>query len=247
VSDSPSWNRLDAAGFGVSVKRSVRRLAWIEAAVGIVATACGVAAHFLPLVTLGVALAGIGFWNLARPSEQGVLVDGLGVILAGVFNLVAWMWMDHARPTAVGKWMFAGILQVVWGVRRLALYPTARGSTRDASAVTRLEALVREISRRDAKHDPNLVEFRTGRLHWHRNRLGLFAEGAIGLLEGGAVRLEKRGEIWIEASGTHLLGRTIKVKIQMSDYHLAARMQVEHFERFERWKLGQSQVRSIAA
>jgi len=229
------------------MKRSVRRLAWIEASVGVIATACGVAAHFLPLLVVGPALLVIGFWNLVRPSVQGLLVDGVGLILAGLFNVAAWVWMDHARPTAVGKWIYTGVLQIVWGVRRLALYPMARHSARDASAVTRLEALVHELSRRDAKHDPNIVEFRMGRLHLHRGRLGLFAEGAIGLLEGGAVRLEKRGDVWIEASGSDLLGRTLKVTIQMSDYQLTARMQAEHFERFERWKLGQSQVRSIAA
>src|SRR5262245_25208458 len=229
------------------MKRSVRRQAWIEAAAGVVAMACGFAAHFAPLVVIGLVLAGVGIWNLARPSVQGLLVDGVGVMLNGLLLIVAWLWMDHARPTAAAKWIFTGVLQIAWGVRRLVPYRTARDSAGDASAVARLETLVHELSRRDAKQHPGVIEFRTGRLGEHRNRLGLFTEGVIGLLEGGAVRLEKRGEIWIEASGTHLLGRAIKVRIQMSDLHLTAQMQVQHFERFERWKLGQSQVRSIAA
>ena len=98
----------------------------------------------------------------------------------------------------------------------------------------------------DAKADPTVAEFRTGRFHL-RNRIGLYTDGAIALLEQQAVRLERRTDIWIEARGTTWHGRSMKVRIQMSDLTLMGEMPAAHFERFERWKLGMSPARPIAA
>jgi hypothetical protein len=135
----------------------------------------------------------------------------------------------------------------VWGVRRLAFYRTARLAVNDPEAIARLEFLVQELSKRNGRSDPTVAEFRTGRFRAHRNRLGLYDEGAIALLEHRAVRLEKRADIWIEARGTTWLGRSAKVGIRMGDLHLTGEMPVTHFERFERWKSGQSQTLPIAA
>ena len=228
------------------MKRSIRRLAWFEAVLGVVVLACGIAAPFVPLIAVGVALTGAGLWNLLRTSVHGLLVDGVTIILAGVFNCVAWLWMEHARATSVGNWIVTGVLQIVWGVRRLALYPTARAAPNDSQAIARLESIVRELSKRNAKDDPTVVEFRTGRWPGRRDRIGLYDLGSVALLEHTAVRLEKRTDIWIEARGT-TFGGALKVAIQMSDLHLTGRMSAAHLERFERWKLGLSLPRPVAA
>ena len=59
-------------------------------------------------------------------------------------------------------------------------------------------------------------------------------------------RSEKRADIWIETAGT-TSGGSMKVRIQMGDLELSARMSAAHLERFEGWKLGQAQFRQIAA
>ena len=229
------------------MKRSVRRLGSILATVGVVVLACGLAARFVPLVLIGPVFLCAGVWNIRRPSVGGLAVDGVAVFLAGVFNCVAWLWVEGARGTAIGRWIFAGGVQIVWGVRRLLLYRTARFTVNDKQAIARLEAIVQELSKRSAKDDPTIAEFRTGRFGIARNRLGLYAEGAVGLLQHQVVRLEKRTDIWIEARGTNPLGRSIKVRIQMSDLELMGQMSAEHFERFEHWKLGMTRSRPIAA
>jgi hypothetical protein len=228
------------------MKRSVRRFGWYGAVVGAIALACGLAAPFLPLAAIGLALACAGVWNLCRPSITGLIVDGGVMILTGIFNCLAWLWIEEARASSAGRWIFAGLVQIVWGIRRLAIYPTARFAANDPQAIARLESIVRDLSRRKAKDDPTIAEFRTGRYH-HRNRLGLYADGAIALLEHQAVRLEKRTDIWIEARGTTWHGRSIKVGIQMGDLGLTGEMPAAHFERFEHWKLGMSPARPIAA
>jgi len=245
--DPTDWSRLDAAAFRVSMKRSVRRFGWYGAVVGAFVLAFGIVAAFVPLVAIGLVLACAGVWNLCRPSITGLIVDGLVMILTGFFNCLAWLWMENARSSSVGQWIFAGLFQIVWGIRRLAIYPTARCAASDPQAIAHLESIVRELSKLEAKADPTVAEFRTGRFHHHRNRLGLYADGVVSLLEHQAVRLERRADIWIEASGTTWRGRSIKVRIRMGDLELMGQMPAAHFERFERWKLGQSQPRSIAA
>lgn len=229
------------------MKRSVRWLAWFEAIIGPIALACGVAAPFVPLVIVGVGLTLAGLWNLWRPSLNGMLVDGAAMILTGLFSALAWVWMDHDRPSAAGKSIFTGLVQIGWGIRRLATWNTARFTRNDPPAIARLEEVIRDLSKRKEKTDQNVVVFWTGVWRPQENRLGLYAEGVIGLLGPHAVRLEKRGDIWIEARGTSWLGRSIKVRVQMSDLELMGRMSTAHFERFERWKLGLTQAKRIAA
>jgi len=229
------------------MKRSVRRLGWFGAVVGAFVLACGFAGAFVPLVAIGLALVCAGVWNICRPSITGLIVDGVVMILAGAFNCLAWLWIEDARASSAGRWIIAGLVQIVWGIRRLTIYPTARFAANDPQAIARLESMVRELSKRKAKADPTVAEFRTGRLRSQRNRLGLYADGAIALLEHQAVRLERRADIWIEARGTTWHGRSIKVEIQMGDLRLTGEMPAAHFERFERWKLGQSHWRPIAA
>jgi hypothetical protein len=228
------------------MKRSVRRQGAFLAVIGAVVTACGIAAPLAPLLAIGLVLLAAGLWNVVRPSVDGLLVDGAAVILTGLFQCLLGFWVPDARPGAQGKWLFTGLLQIVWGVRRIAGWNTARRAVNDPRAIERLEAIVRDLSKRD-RGDAHVVEFQTGRVRRRRNRIGLYAEGAVGLLMGEAVRLERRADVWIETAGSTALGRTIKVKVRMSDLELPARMAVEHFERFERWKLGQTQAPPAAA
>lgn len=230
------------------MKRSVRRLGWYGAIVGLFVLAFGIMSTFVPLVAIGLVLVCAGVWNVLRTSITGLVVDGAVMILVGAFNCLAWQWMEDARASSIGSWIIAGLLQIVWGIRRLALYPQAKLAANDAEAIARLESIIRELRKLDAKVDPCVAEFWTGRrLRRHRNRLGLYADGVVGLLEHQAVRLERRSDIWIEARGTTWLGRSVKVKIQMSDLELTGEMPPAHFERFEHWKLGLSQPRPIAA
>ena len=244
--DLPNWNRLDAAAFRVSIKRSVRRVGIFLAVVGALVAAAGVAGHLMPWVVAGVVLAGAGVWNACRPAFNGLLIDGVATISTGIFVALLPVWMVIARESEAVKSIVTGLIQFAWGIRRLIFYRTARYAPDDAPAIACLESLVKELSRRRAKDDPSVVEFRTGRVP-HRNRLGLYAEGVIGLLEQAAVRLETRADISIEARGTTMLGRSIKVAVLMSDLELTGMMTTEHFERFERWKLGLSPARSVAA
>lgn len=241
------WSRLDVAAYRISMKRSVRWLAWFETGIGLFVIALGLKGGFLPLVVVGLVLAGAGTWNLLRTSVTGLVVDGIAMILTGVFQLTLGLWSETNRPTSVGKGIVTGLIQIGWGIGRLATYRIARSSVNDPPAIARLEAIVRDLEKRRAKGDPAVVEFRTGALHRKRTRVGLYAEGAVALFGRQAVRLEKRTDIWIESRGTTLRDRTTKVRIQMSDLELNGAMSTEHFERFERWKLGMSQAPPIAA
>ena len=74
--DLSDWDRLDAAGFYVSVLRSVRRVAWFSVGIGLFVASCGLAALPSPaLIIVGLLLAATGAWNLWRPSPTGMLAS----------------------------------------------------------------------------------------------------------------------------------------------------------------------------
>lgn len=242
MQDLSDWDRLDAAGFYVSVMRSVRRVAWFSVGIGLFVASCGLAALPSPaLIIVGLGLAATGLWNLIRPSPTGMLVDSLAMIGVGVFNCLMWLWVPGQGGTHAGRAAFAGLMQIAWGISRLKFYPVARQARAAPDVVARLESIVRDLRKRKAS-DPAVVEFATGSFPHKRNRIGLFPEGAVGLLENyEAVRLARRGAIWIESRGTgSMLGRSVKVAVHMDDLELTGSMSEEHFQRFEGWKLGMS-------
>lgn len=242
------WDRMDAAAYRVSVLRSIRGLAWIELAVGAIALTAGVFAPSLPLAAIGSVLLAAALWNLLRPSVTGLLVDGVAVVLAGVFTALVWTWIDGPRtPTAIGQWVIGGIGQVVWGVRRILGYRNVLTAVDDPAAMARLAAIARELSRRDAKSDPGVVEFRTRGFPSERHRIGLFTEGAITLFASGAIRLERARDLWVEPTGTTALARAVKVRVRMSDLELTGEIPAEHLERFERWKQVRTSAYPVAA
>src|SRR5262245_49371763 len=89
------WNRLDAAGYRVTVKRSVRRVAWFLLVIGIVILACGVMAPLYPLLVIGALYVCVGSWNLWRPSVHGLLLDAIALFAAGIFTALSWKLVEH--------------------------------------------------------------------------------------------------------------------------------------------------------
>ena len=247
MDDLSDWDRMDAAGFRVSMIRSVRWLAWFTLGIGAGVLALGFGARDAPLVMIGAVLAAAGLWNVWRPSVAGMLVDGVAMIASGAFLIFQGLADAGSGPLSAGKGIAAGMPQIIWAFRRLALLPLAWRQPNDRQAIAHLEQLVRVVSRRDVKHDPTVVEFRSGRFNLHRNRIGFFDVGAVNLLEQQVVRLERRGDIWIERVGTSVSGRTLKVEVRLSDYSVRGTMRAEHLERFEQWKLGMAPGTKSAA
>ena len=175
-------------------------------------------------------------------------MDGSALILTGVGLLgSSWIWFDGSASANANKAMFTALPQIFWGIRRIASFRTAQVAANDPDAMAALEGMVTELSKRDARTDETVVEFRTGRFHRNRNRLGLYPEGVVALLEHEAVRLDRRTDVWIDPRGTTSLGRSLKVEVRMGDLLLAGEMPAAHLERFERWKTGLALARSAAA
>jgi hypothetical protein len=238
--DLSDWHRLDHAAYRVTMKRSVRRVGWVFVAAGAVITVCGAVAPLYPMLGIGVVIFLAGVWNVRRPDVSGLLVDGIAVILVGAFQCLAGQWIQPSHEASETKWLIGGLLQIAWGVRRLKTWYEARQAVNDREAIGRLERIVADVSRRRAKSDPTIAEFRTGRWKHERNRLWLSPEGVVGLLPHMVVRLERRNDMHIETRGTTGPGGTLKVSVQMSGLMLSGHMSSEHFQRFESWKLGQT-------
>jgi hypothetical protein len=222
-------------------------MGWILAGVGTLLAAIGILGKVVPLAVIGVVLALAGAWNAWRPSVGGMLVDGGALIGTGLLNIFGWTLVPDASATSMGKWAITGVLQIGWGIQRLALHRTARRAPVDPEAMVRLDSMVRDISKRRVKEDASVVEFRTGRFNAQRARLGLLPEGVVAIFGHEAVRLERRADITIDARGSTWLGRSVKVVLRMSDLELTGEMPTAHIERFEQWKLGVAPPRAIAA
>ncbi len=241
------WDRLDCAAYHASMIRSVRTVGWRAAVVGALLVAFALVSSTPLLAVPGAVLVAAGGWNFMRPSVSGLIVDGTTMVLIGV-GLCAWrLWLADDASLRVGKEVLAGLIMTWRGIVRLRTCWEGRQIVHDAPMIARVLWLALVVGKRDAKHDETVVEFATNTRYKHRNRVGLFAEGAVVLLEQDVVRIEKRADISIEPHGSTWLDRKVKVIAQMSGLERKGTMTREHLERFERWKLGMAPATSIAA
>ena len=234
------WDRLDAGSFRFTILRSLRRNGWASAAVGAICLAMGLAPPFTPaLIAVGAVLLPAGIWNAWRPSPPGLIADGLSVLATGLVGATSLLWFGPEHTRDATRWTIVGLFQIAWGVKRLALYSTARYAMADPRTLRELELIARDLSKRKAKSDPGVIDFTTGWYRRIRQRIGLFPEGAIGLLENReALRFERRHDVEITLHRKSWIGRSVGVTVRMSDLTLKGSMPEEHYQRFENWKMG---------
>ena len=142
--------------------------------------ALGLALGFVPPasaipIAVGVMLLATGIWNLTRPQPAGIVIDGITLLVVGVYNLSS-IAGGHAL------WVKLGIFQVFWGIQGIRSYARFRSAFAIAPQDSELEqfkAMADGIRKSRIKESDDVIEFTTSAIHTHAWKAQLADRAAV--------------------------------------------------------------------
>ena len=251
--DTPrDMTALQGAADYVVVSKNVR-------ASGIGATIFGVLALFaailppssLPLAGLGAVLSVIGLWNLTNPHPVGILLSGVCLMLAGLWNIGSGFVFAAAGGTPSVGWQVVGVFQLMWGMQAFQRYRRfAHAFESVPGEVQRKHAnqIVNELRRAKPKQSADVIVFAAGGMMPRVVKARLMPEGAVCLIgNGDDVRFVGREAFDMQVTGSGPRASFQKVRVRIADLSFQASIAPGHLERFEEWKGGAAVPRALAA
>jgi hypothetical protein len=202
---------------------------------------------------LGLMLLGTGVWNLARPRPTGIVIDGVSVVLLGLYNIVsaALVLREGGSGSASSLWLKLGVFQLIWGAQsfwRYAKFRHAFQSPPTDSEMLQLDGMVTAMWKAKVKESTDLIEFKVSGFHTALWKGRLTDSLAVLAADGGReVKVAARDEIAMSEHGKVLIGKSLKVKITLRGATLNGHVSPESYERFQQWKTGVVIPRAIAA
>ena len=157
-------------------------------------------------LALGFAEFGVGALNRYRPSAEGIIFDGLLLLVFALWNLgmQALAWLGGGGVSWFG--LVVGVFLLLAGFIRVSWYKRARAGFDDPPTEEQLawlDGLAREILASDPAQNPDTVEFTSG-LRWKGKLLGeavvLVAQNEAEILVVG------RDDFEMSATGKTLFG-----------------------------------------
>jgi membrane-bound ClpP family serine protease len=200
---------------------------------------------------LGVMLLATGAWNLARPRPTGILVDGVAVIVVGLFNLVSSILDAQSGQGASPFWIKMGIFQLIIGGQsfwRFAHFRDAFKSRPADSEMQELDGMVSSMWKSKVKETQDVIEFKVSGFHetpWKARLTDSLA--VLATLGGNEVKVASRAEFDIAENGKVLIGKSLKATFTIRGKAMKGTLSPESFERFQFWKTGVVIPRAIAA
>jgi hypothetical protein len=214
--------------------------------VGIIALILGVVALEQSLINVGLILVGLflvgtGIWNVALPSAEGIIIDGIALLVLPAWNLLV---MVLNGPTFEATFK-AGIIAValigwaVWQFRNYGRFHEALAEKPSPEDLKGMDELVRNVMRAIPELDADVITFRlrgaTKEAEW-RGRLAGGAALFVELPAGHEALVAPKEEVNITVTGKVLLGSTLKANIHIKDRNLSGLISPEAHARYEAWK-----------
>jgi hypothetical protein len=247
-SDLPSHlDELQKASDYLMIKKQLRSAAWGSLIFGVIAMGIGtysIADNPLNgvLVLIGLFLLIEGTWLLKAPKPVGLIVDGIALLIVGVWNIAVTLLNLSAGAKSGGFFPILAVIQIVMGFKSIRRYPRFVGVTSLASnqeILNKTQELINQVNKADEKTSKDIIVFQTKTftqtLKWTARLadwMGIFSANG-----GKEVMFLPKDQVSIERKGKVLIGKTLKIGVKLGSKEMTAKMVPEHMERFDSWKL----------
>src|SRR5262249_4213574 len=114
------------------------------------------------LVLIGVFLLGAGVWCLAAPGAEGVIANGVGLLLVGLWNVAVTVLNAAAGERPQVWWAIFGVFLIAAAVQCFQKYARFSAALRHGASpdeMAMMDQLVKTILKADAKKDEDIVTF----------------------------------------------------------------------------------------
>jgi hypothetical protein len=188
------------------------------------------------LFVIGALLVAEGIWLLASPSPAGLIVDGIAVMVIGVWNLavsIAELCVSGVGLTSL--FAVVGACQIVWGIQSLCRYrrfAAADGAAADPQFARWAAQTLGRLSAAKPARNRDVVQLAAGLKFWKGLLLG---DGVVFVAQGGAdVAIAPKDQVDLEASEPH--GKYVRARLRLGERVLSGQMLPGHVQRLEVWQ-----------
>jgi hypothetical protein len=212
---------------------------------GIIAIVMGVQGaedHSLNIVLalIGALLFFEGIWCAAAPKPVGLVVDGIALIILGVWNILVTISNISAGAEGMSGFFVLGVWQIIWGVqsiKRYKHYSYLTGVTISPESLQGLNNMAANIKETSVSGDENMMEFQIKSLFKKTSLKGKLIEGMI-LLVGpkGEFFMDEIAKIEIKPTKTRSTADLIKASLNICDQTFLGEISQESMDRYHRWK-----------
>jgi hypothetical protein len=190
----------------------------------------------LMLILIGLLLLGVGIWNWVSPTAEGIIVDGIVLLIVALWNIGITL-MEIAAGIPPTHWAIIGVLQIFWSIRRFLDYPKYREALRHKPHPEDLKAMDALISKiyKSKETEAGAVHFKAKGRVWK----GLLARDAVIFLDGlkqETAMVARRDEFSVETQGKVLIGSSLKANFRIGDRNLSGTISPESLQKIEQWQ-----------
>jgi hypothetical protein len=198
------------------------------------------------LLLLGVALLVEGLWLLIRPMPVGMIVDGVLLILFGVWNIFVTVHnaiLAGPGGNGGGPWGAVAVVQIAMGVYSFVRYARVKREGMiepTAEVMGRLDRIAKDLQEAKVGEDPDLVEFTVkgfnGDQAWKCRFVGAYAICLSA--KTYEIFFVQPGHFALRSTGKVMLSKRLKFEGRMRARVIKGTMTAEGLGRFETWKRG---------
>jgi hypothetical protein len=235
-----------------TARRSLRRMGWGGIVFGIINLGLGIAFTVnlgpinLVLALIGLFLVASGVWCLVLPGAEGVISNGIALILVGLWNIAVTL-LNLAAGAAPQIWwaIFGGVL-IAGGIQCFQKYARFSKALRyrvSEDEMAMMDRLVQTILKGDVKVEQDMVAFQARGFAQQKQWLGRLGDEAAVFVEkmSKEILVARKKKVRIKPHGKVLLGKSLKASVTIGKQHWEAVISSTSFDRFRDWKLAEDE------
>jgi len=202
------------------------------------------------LALIGVMLFFEGAWCVIDPRPVGMVVDGIALIILGVWNIIVTIVNLSAGSSSLGGFVVLGIWQISWGIQGIKRYQ--KYSYLSATKVTpesfqNFENMIEEIRLTSESGSENIIEFQVKRVFKTMTLKGkLIKDLVLFAGPGKEFFMEKITDVKITLTKANQDVSPLKASLSISGQVFPGEISHSSLDKYTRWVSGaQEPVKSI--
>ena len=234
--------------------RTLRVLGWNGVVFGIINIYLGMnnALRLHPinaaLAMIGVLLLTSGVWCLVLPRAEGIILNGIDLILVGLWNFFVTSLNFMGNGWLQIWWAVFGGIQIAAAVQLFKKYARSSAALRQGASPEEramMNELVSTILKSNSG-DQQIVTFHVKGFSQLKIWRGQLGQNAAVFVEKTSreVLVAQKDEVNIERRGKLLLGETLKASIKIRDHKWESLISPAAFNRLVDWKMDEEHLES---